>query len=243
MSDQKIMEALIILFLFSFAIAISLREYKIEKYKSFMATVYFEILIVLFLFIFNTYEKTMIFLLNNYLDIIMIFIGMILIFNGFIFIKEFKNKNSNKKTKLKFSKLKTLIKNNLSIIILFICSYFVILINVIYLAPSIWVSIFDLGIVFSVFSFILIVVIYSFLNNFIETEKLQRGTGKFLILTGLYFLVVYTFIPNFQIALSSSMNSLNLPESNMVIYMIVIGCICLITGFKIKKSKKFKNLI
>ncbi|MCL2115781.1 MAG: DUF2162 domain-containing protein [Methanobrevibacter sp.] len=243
MFSQNIIEMIIILFLFSFAIAISLKEYKLGRYKSFMLTIYFEILLVLSLFISNIYENTVISVINNYLNISMILIGMMLVFNGFIFIKEFKNKSSNKKTKLKLSKVKLLVKNNISIIILLTCSYFGVLINIIYLAPSIWFPIFDLGIVLAFFSFILIVVIYSFLNNFIQTKKTYGFIGKFLILMGLYFLAIYAFVPNFQIALSSSMNPLDLPINNMLIYILAIGIICFISGFIIKRSKKFKNLI
>ena len=243
MFNQEIIGVIFIVFLFSFAIAISLKEYKLGKYKSLILTIYFEILMVLFLFVSNIYENSVISFVNNYLNISMIFVGMVLIFNGFIFIKEFKNKNHNKKTKLNFSRLKTLIKDNLSLIILLICSYFTILINIIHLAPYMWVLIFDLGFVLSILSFILILAIYLFLNNFIKTIKLDGFLGKFLILVGLYFLVIHAFIPNFQIALTSSMNPLSLPEVNMVFYMLFVGIICLITGFKIKKSEKFKNFI
>ncbi|WP_281177983.1 DUF2162 family putative transporter [Methanobrevibacter cuticularis] len=238
---------MIILLLFSISISIGLKQYNMEKYKAIMTTVYFILLLIVSFFISNIYSKNIIPFINNNLEFLMAIIGMFILYTGFRFLLEFKNKKETSylKSESKKNSLKEKITNNLSLPLLLIGAYFGILINLIYVAPVIWMSVFELGLICSITSFIMIISIYLILSNFLKVKSYiyNETIGIFLILSGIYYLIVYTFIPNFQSSLTDKMSPLTLPEINMMITILIIAVIAIVIGFFIKKSKKLKNLL
>ncbi|MDR0900803.1 MAG: DUF2162 family putative transporter [Methanobrevibacter sp.] len=255
--DLKLIQLIIVLILFSIGIAIFLNKYTNEnkyaneKYRSITIAIYFALAIIASSFIFNIYSKTVIPFINNNLNFIMVLVGMLVIYTGFRFIFESKNKNNRMNSK----SLKIKIKNNLSLYLLFISSYLAISVNTIYVAPIIWSSIFELGMICSIGSFILIISLYLILNYLKKLKKVKELkikskkinsyglAGFYIILMGIFYLIIYMFIPKFQSALIMGMSTLNLPEINIFIYMMIILIITIITGFFMKKSEKLKNLI
>ena len=254
MIDLKILYLIIVLILFSQAIAIFLRQYSAEKSKSIMIAIYLNLAVLISLFISNIFSESIILIINNNINFIMAIIGMTLIYTGYRFIFEFKNKEKTKNTykpslKTKEQKnlrfLKTKIQKNLALILLFISYYFSILINTIYVAPVMWRSIFELGVLVVASSLLLSVISYIILYKKIKaTKRLYNGIfGFFLSLTGILYFVLYMFIPSLQSILTEKMTPLAFPEANMVIYIVIVGVIAISIGFLIKKSKKFRNLI
>jgi hypothetical protein len=191
----------------------------------------------------------------------MTIIGMILIYTGYRFILDFKmkskkditekiQKNSEKqqenlgKEKREYFQIIYKIKKELSLILLFFSYYIAILINIIYVAPSVWLSIFELGLISVGISIILIIVSYFILYRKIRTPKrMFNGIfGFFLMLSGILYFTLYMFVPNLQNVLSQNMTPLSFPETNMMIYILIIVLISVAFGFVFKKSKRFKNL-
>lgn len=198
MVDLKILYLIIVVTLFSLSIAIFLRQYTMEKSKSIMITIYLNLIVLISLFISNIFSETIIPIINNNINFIMTILGMALIYTGYRCIFEFKNKSSYEN--ICPASLKIKIQKNLALVLLFISYYLSILMNVIYVAPITWTSIFELGVITIVSSFILIIITYILINKRIETpKKLYNGIfGFFVILTGILYFVLYMFIPNLQ---------------------------------------------
>ena len=246
MIDLKILYLIIVIILFSLAIAISLRQHNTEKSKSIMIAIYLNLAALISLFISNVFSEVIIPLINYNINFIMAIIGMTLIYTGYRFIFEFKNQYKYENTyKNTYNSLKAKIQKNLALILLFISYYFSILMNTIYVAPIMWKSIFELGVIIVASSLLLSAVSCIILYKKIEIPKrLYNGIfGFFVSLTGILYFVLYMFIPSLQSILTEKMTPLAFPETNILIYIIIIGIIAIFSGFFIKKSKKFKNLI
>jgi len=243
MIDLKIIYLIIVVILFSLSIAISLIQYTMEKSKSIFIAIYLNLILLISLFIFNIFSETIIHIINNNINFIMAIIGMVLIYTGYRFIFEFKNKLSYKNPHQ--ISLKAKIQKNLAIILLFISYYFSILMNVIYVAPIMWTSIFELGAITVACSCLLIIIPYIIINQRIKTPKrFYNGVfGFFVSLTGILYFVLYMFIPSLQSVLIGETAPLSFPEANLMMYILIIGIIAISIGFIIKKSKKLKNLI
>lgn len=249
MIDLKILYLIIVVILFSLSIAISLRQYIMEKSKSNMLAIYIVIylnlIVLISLFIANIFSESIIPIINNNINFIMTIIGMTLIYTGYRTIFEFKNKVNYEN--IYDTSLKIKIQNNLALILLLVSYYLSILINVIYVAPVLWTSIFELGAKTIVSSFILSIILYfmiNIINQKITIPKLLYNGifGFFVSLTGILYFVLYMFIPNLQSILTEKMTPLAFPEANLMMYIIIIGIIAIFTGFFIKRSKKFRNL-
>jgi len=257
MVEEQLIKAIIVMILFSVFIGITLREYEIDNYKSIMINIYFNLTIILSIFVLNYFDKAMIQFVNNNINFIMVLIGMISIFIGFRFIFELKNKKNNLNCGIKLNKniinkdnitikrLKYLIKsikNSFSLPILFVIGYLGILFNILQAAPNIWVSPIELGLYSCIVSFILIIVTYT-LSIKIE-EYLHDGLiGVFITLSGIYYLIIYMFIPSLQNALTSKTAPLTLSTDIGVIYFLIIGVIAILLGFFLKNSKKFHKIL
>ena len=243
MIDLKIIYLIIVVILFSLSIAISLIQYNIEKSKSILIAIYLNLIVLISLFILNIFSETIIPIINVNISFIMGIIGMSLIYTGYRFIFEFKNKQNYKN--IYQINLKIKIQRNLPLILLFISYYFSILMNVIYVAPIMWTSIFELGAITVACSCLLIILPYILINRTsITSKRFYNGIfGFFVSLTGILYFVLYMFIPSLQSVLVGKTTPLTLPETNLMIYIMIIGIIAISIGFLIKKSKKLKNLI
>ncbi|WP_225370470.1 DUF2162 family putative transporter [Methanobrevibacter arboriphilus] len=109
--------------------------------------------------------------------------------------------------------------------------------NIIYVAPSIWLSIFELGLISVGISIVLIIASYFILYRKIRTPKrMFNGIfGFFLMLSGILYFTLYMFVPNLQNVLSQNMTPLSFPETNMMIYILIIVLISVAFGFVFKK--------
>lgn len=243
MIDLKIIYIIIVTILFSLAIAISLRQYTMEKSKSIMIAIYLNLILLISIFIANIFSESISPLINNNISFIMTVIGMLLIYTGYRFIFEFKNKVKYNNTHQITLKIK--IQKNFALMLLFISYFLSILINVIYVAPIMWTSIFQFGLVIVGSSFIISLISILILYKMIKTPKiLYNGIfGFFASLSGVLYFVLYMFIPNLQDILTEKMTPLAFPAANLIIYIIILGIISMLCGFFIKKSKKLKNLI
>ncbi len=257
----ELIELIIILSLFSFEMAIALYQYKIEKYKAIMIMVYFVLGIIVSVFVSNIYSSFIIGFVNDYLTMMMILLAILVVYTGFKLIQEFKNINSYQDNLIKSLKTQKKEIHNLNefkvkyfkfnkkiqfygpLLLLIICSYFGIFLNIIYVSPIIWINILELGLISSIISFILILVLYLFLSYFLKKLKSYGFIGNIVMLSGMYLLIVYAFVPNFQYALSNEMSSLIFPSFNTILCLFIIGIIAFLFGFVLKKSKKFKNFI
>lgn len=246
MIDLQTLSFIVVIVLSSIAISISFRNNSINKNNSILIAVYLNLLILVSVFISNFFSKFIIPTINNNISFIMTIIGMILIYTGYRFILDFKTKSENKKIEnKKYSKILYKLKEDLSLILLIICSYLAILVNIIYVAPSLWLSIFELGLISVVITFILMIMTYYILYKKITTPKrLFNGIfGFYLILSGILYFTLYMFVPNLQKILTEKMTPLSYPELSMMLYILIIVALSIFLGFIIKKSKKFKNLI
>jgi len=243
MIDLKIIYLIIVVILFSLSISISLIQYTMEKSKSILIAVYLNLIVLISLFILNIFSETIIPVINTNISFIMGIIGMTLIYTGYRFIFEFKNKFSYKNNQQ--ISLKTKIQKNLALILLFISYYFTMIMNVAYVAPIMWTSIFELGVITVACSCLLIIMPYIIINRRIKIPKrFYNGIfGFFVSLTGILYFVLYMFIPSLQRVLVGKTSPLSFPEANLMIYILVTGIIAISIGFLIKKSKKLRNLI
>lgn len=243
MIDLQILSYIIVIVLSSIAISTSLINNSINKNNSILIAVYLGLLILVSVFISNIFSKSIIPTINNNISFIMTIIGMVLIYTGYRFILDFKIK-SKKSIERKYPKIIYKINEELSLILLFFSYYVAILINIIYVAPSIWLSIFELGLISVGISIILIIVSYFILYRKIRTPKrMFNGIfGFFLMLSGILYFTLYMFVPNLQSVLSQNMTPLSFPETNMMIYILIIVFISVAFGFVFKKSKRFRNL-
>jgi len=270
MIDLRILYLIISLTLSSSSIAIALRQYNIEKSKSIMIAIYLNLILLMSFFMSNFFSESIISIVNYNINFIMTLIGMALVYTGYNFILDYKmkfnedidnskslnnlrslnnpitlnNSKSLNNSNIIFS-LKRKIQKNLTLVLLFISYFITILINAIYVAPIMWISIFELGLMIAVISFLLIVIFYIISQKKIKLpKKLYKGIfGFFLSLTGILYFVLYVFIPNLQNILTEKMTPLLFPEANLIRYIIIIGIIFIISGFFIKKSNRFKNFI
>jgi predicted transporter len=246
MIDYRLIELIILISLSSIGIAIALKQkYNNKKYNPVILSIYFNLFIGLSVFIASIFSEDMISIVSNNMSLTMTMIGMIAICTGFKFIEEFKNKMPENVIVIKIPSLKRKIRNNLALPILLIYSYLAILTNIIYVAPIIWMNIFELGVICSISSLFSIIAIYLIINNYIKVPKNAYSGiyGIFLILSGVFYIAIYVFIPAFKTVLQNKMNVLTLPEPLMMLFIIAISLIVIVIGFILKKSGRFNDFI
>jgi len=254
MVELKLIESVVVLLLFSIGFGIALRQFKLDKYKSLMIGVYFSIILVISVFIANIFDKAVTVFVNNNINFLMTVIGMVLIFIGFRFIYELKSKKKlpfsivenndleEFSIKSKFLNRYKIIKDNLSLPLFFILGYIGILINILYTAPKLWMSIIPLAVEFAVVSVVVLILFY-YISNKLKKFLYNSFIGIYSVLSGIYLLIVYMFIPPLQVALSTSSSSMSLPDPTMLGIAMVILIISIVVGYFIKKSKRFRDLI
>jgi hypothetical protein len=140
----------------------------------------------------------------------------------------------------KFIKQINSIKNNSALPILFIITYIGILSNILYLTPKMWLPINEIGIEFAIISIVLIFLGYLISKTLKNSFK---SLGFFEFAFGIYFIIIYMFLPPLKNALSAKFNVLNLPNLNFLILFVLIVIISILIGFFLKKSKRFNKYI
>lgn len=262
MDYESLIVLIIIILFFSFQIGIVLKEYEIKKYTALMLALYFNLIIIVSIFISNIYSLAMIKIVNDSLNTIMIVLSILIILNGINFITVFKNMNLNQKYKteseklknsygkshtspgkLNVSHLKKIFHKYLPLMILILCGFFGISANIIHVSSIMWIDMINLGIMSSIFSFIIISGSFLIVSASLKNKNLKILIGNLLIIVGMLFLVVYALIPNLENALLNDMNPLKFSGFNIILPIILICIIAIIIGFFLKKFKKTKNLI
>ncbi|KZX12175.1 DUF2162 family putative transporter [Methanobrevibacter filiformis] len=235
--DYRLLELIVIVLFFSWIIAMALKQYfNKDKYQSIMIAIYFSLLLLFSVFLSNFNEEIVVKIINDNLFFVMTVISMVFIFTGFKFIQEFKIASVNSSGKNK-------IINRMALPLIFVCGYLGIFINILHVAPILWISSLELGFVSILSSLLLIIAIYLILNHFVNlSNELYNGiVGFLIIISGLYLLFYYLFIPNLKIALSGSLSSITIVSPDILASVALTVVIAIVFGFFIKKYKKFKN--
>ncbi|MDR0913449.1 MAG: hypothetical protein LBM96_12760 [Methanobrevibacter sp.] len=298
MYEEKLIESIIVLILFSIAIGIAFNQFKIDKFKTLMINIIFNLILIIAIFISSSNLVYLMNSVNNNINFFMIVVGMVSIFIGFRFIYEIKFKDksnnypfsinnkdknynisnitqsqieskfkskfksnfesqvefkSNSKSKLiiKSKKLFKLIIDNLSLPVLFLIYFLAIYIHILYTSPKMWIPANQMVISFSITS-ILIVLLSYFIYGKIKNGKIKNYklinikntfVGIFLMLSGIYYLIVYMFIPPLSNVLKENVKAIDIGDTNLILLFLIILAISLVLGYFIKKSKRFKNLL
>lgn len=256
MINISIIQGIIIIVLFSIVLGVSFNASNLKRSKAISLTLYFILFMIILLSVLNIRSSDVIKFSKTYFNIFMILIGIIAVYDCYLNISKFKKEEccfEEKKIAEKYTKYRTKrntkefitkISNLLPITILLLFTYFGIIINIVQLAPFLWISIWELGIIMSILSFIIILSSYfisKILNISLKTSK--KSFTSILLIFAVYIILAYLFIPNMQEVFSEQLAPLEWPSLEITSTIITIALLSILSGFFIKRSKKLKNLI